>query len=133
MEETLEIHWTWFSHVNSIHRKPPPYHPPPSPFLLELTACKLPGQPLHNYLAVKQLCMQDPGNLEGDLQAGANTGYILLWVLVWSTVMVCTDRHNFNDTFPALHRITAHAWQCGYAFSEVLPATLMVILRRGAC
>ncbi|KAL3160417.1 hypothetical protein ABBQ32_010741 [Trebouxia sp. C0010 RCD-2024] len=29
----------------------------------------------------------DPGNLEGDLQAGANTGYILLWVLVWSTVM----------------------------------------------
>ena len=33
--------------------------------------------------------LQDPGNLEGDLQAGANTGYILLWVLVWSTVMVC--------------------------------------------
>ena len=33
-------------------------------------------------------CLQDPGNLEGDLQAGANTGYILLWVLVWSTVMV---------------------------------------------
>lgn len=38
--------------------------------------------------------LQDPGNLEGDLQAGANTGYILLWVLVWSTVMVRTDRHS---------------------------------------
>ena len=38
---------------------------------------------------VNSLCgLQDPGNLEGDLQAGANTGYILLWVLVWSTVMV---------------------------------------------
>lgn len=36
-------------------------------------------------------CLQDPGNLEGDLQAGANTGYILLWVLVWSTVMVSHD------------------------------------------
>ena len=43
----------------------------------------------------KQLfCPQDPGNLEGDLQAGANTGYILLWVLVWSTVMVRTDKHS---------------------------------------
>lgn len=32
--------------------------------------------------------LQDPGNLEGDLQAGAAAGYTLLWVLVWSTVMV---------------------------------------------
>ena len=29
----------------------------------------------------------DPGNLESDLQAGAYTGYTLLWVLFWSTVM----------------------------------------------
>lgn len=34
--------------------------------------------------------LQDPGNLEGDLQAGANTGYTLLWLLVWSTAMVRT-------------------------------------------
>ena len=27
----------------------------------------------------------DPGNLESDLQAGAFTGYQLLWVLLWST------------------------------------------------
>ena len=32
--------------------------------------------------------MQDPGNLESDLQAGARTGYTLAWVLMWSTVMV---------------------------------------------
>ena len=30
----------------------------------------------------------DPGNLESDLQAGAQTGYTILWVLLWSTIMV---------------------------------------------
>lgn len=29
----------------------------------------------------------DPGNLEGDLQAGAVAGYSLLWLLMWSTIM----------------------------------------------
>lgn len=29
----------------------------------------------------------DPGNLEGDLQAGAVAGYQLLWLLLWATVM----------------------------------------------
>ncbi|XP_028805371.1 metal transporter Nramp2-like [Neltuma alba] len=29
----------------------------------------------------------DPGNLEGDLQAGAIGGYSLLWLLMWTTVM----------------------------------------------
>lgn len=29
----------------------------------------------------------DPGNLEGDLQAGASGGFRLLWVLLWSHVM----------------------------------------------
>lgn len=29
----------------------------------------------------------DPGNLEGDLQAGAAAGYSLLWLLLWSTAM----------------------------------------------
>lgn len=29
----------------------------------------------------------DPGNLESDLQAGAYTGYQLIWVLFWSTVL----------------------------------------------
>lgn len=29
----------------------------------------------------------DPGNLEGDLQAGAIAGYSLLWLLMWSTFM----------------------------------------------
>ncbi|KAF0910820.1 hypothetical protein E2562_004787 [Oryza meyeriana var. granulata] len=29
----------------------------------------------------------DPGNLEGDLQAGAAAGYQLLWLLLWATVM----------------------------------------------
>lgn len=30
--------------------------------------------------------MQDPGNLESDLQVGAKAGYVLLWLLFWSTV-----------------------------------------------
>jgi Mn2+/Fe2+ NRAMP family transporter len=29
----------------------------------------------------------DPGNLESDLQNGAYTGYSLLWVLFWSTIV----------------------------------------------
>ncbi|KAL7618833.1 hypothetical protein Lser_V15G00903 [Lactuca serriola] len=29
----------------------------------------------------------DPGNLEGDLQTGAVSGYSLLWLLLWSAVM----------------------------------------------
>ncbi|MBA0655676.1 hypothetical protein Goklo_008134, partial [Gossypium klotzschianum] len=29
----------------------------------------------------------DPGNLEGDLQAGAIAGYSLLWLLIWATAM----------------------------------------------
>lgn len=32
--------------------------------------------------------LQDPGNLESDLQVGANAGYTLLWVLLWCTVLV---------------------------------------------
>ncbi len=29
----------------------------------------------------------DPGNIEGDLQAGVQGGYYLVWVLLWSTVL----------------------------------------------
>ncbi|PKI45912.1 hypothetical protein CRG98_033711 [Punica granatum] len=29
----------------------------------------------------------NPGNLEGDLQAGAIAGYSLLWLLLWATLM----------------------------------------------
>eukprot|EP00879_Flechtneria_rotunda_P004685 GHRR01004949.1.p1 GENE.GHRR01004949.1~~GHRR01004949.1.p1 ORF type:complete len:566 (+),score=198.80 GHRR01004949.1:1074-2771(+) len=29
----------------------------------------------------------DPGNLESDLQVGANAGYALLWVLLWCTIL----------------------------------------------
>ncbi|XP_076950914.1 metal transporter Nramp3.1-like [Bidens hawaiensis] len=29
----------------------------------------------------------DPGNLEGDLQAGASAGYSLLWLLLWTTAI----------------------------------------------
>ncbi len=29
----------------------------------------------------------DPGNIESDLQAGAQGGYTLVWVLFWSTVL----------------------------------------------
>ncbi|GAA0171662.1 secondary carrier transporter [Lithospermum erythrorhizon] len=57
----------------------------------------------------------DPGNLEGDLQAGAIAGYSLLWLLLWATVMgllvqllsarlgVATGRHlaeHCRDEYP---------------------------------
>lgn len=63
----------------------------------------------------------DPGNLEADLQTGAGTGYTLLWVLFWSTVMggllqtlasklgVATGKHlaqHCRDNYPRPVRIT---------------------------
>ncbi|KAH1072996.1 hypothetical protein J1N35_025324 [Gossypium stocksii] len=33
------------------------------------------------------IAFSDPGNLEGDLQAGAIAGYSLLWLLMWTTAM----------------------------------------------
>ena len=29
----------------------------------------------------------DPGNIAGDLQAGIDGGYSLLWTLMWSTIL----------------------------------------------
>ena len=62
----------------------------------------------------------DPGNLEGDLQAGAIAGYSLLWLLFWATGMgllvqllaarlgVATGRHLAElcrDEYPSWARI----------------------------
>ncbi|KDP32024.1 hypothetical protein JCGZ_12485 [Jatropha curcas] len=62
----------------------------------------------------------DPGNLEGDLQAGAIAGYSLLWLLLWATAMgllvqllaarlgVATGRHLAElcrEEYPAWARI----------------------------
>lgn len=35
----------------------------------------------------------DPGNLESQLQAGANSGYTLIWVLMWVIIMVSCRQH----------------------------------------
>jgi natural resistance-associated macrophage protein 2 len=63
----------------------------------------------------------DPGNLEGDLQAGAIAGCSLLWLLLWATVMglliqvlsarlgVSTGRHLAElcrDEYPSWARLT---------------------------
>ncbi|KAF3794279.1 Metal transporter [Nymphaea thermarum] len=63
----------------------------------------------------------DPGNLEGDLQAGAIAGDSLLWLLLWATVMglmiqllsarlgVATGRHLAElcrDEYPAAARVS---------------------------
>ncbi|KAJ4783356.1 natural resistance-associated macrophage protein 1 [Rhynchospora pubera] len=63
----------------------------------------------------------DPGNLEGDLQAGAIAGCSLLWLLFWATVMglliqmlsarlgVATGRHLAElcrDEYPRWARLT---------------------------
>ena len=42
----------------------------------------------HNRVSGTACGAQDPGNLEGDLQAGTTAGYRLCWVLMWSTAMV---------------------------------------------
>lgn len=63
----------------------------------------------------------DPGNLEGDLQAGAIAGYSLLWLLLWATAMgllvqllaarlgVATGRHLADlcrDEYPTWARLS---------------------------
>lgn len=62
------------------------------------------SKPMHRRLSSAQRCLprhskihhrlthpapfQDPGNLEGDLQVGGVAGNTLLWVLLWSVIMV---------------------------------------------
>lgn len=37
--------------------------------------------------SLQSIAYVDPGNLESDLQVGASAGYVLLWVLLWCTVL----------------------------------------------
>ena len=43
--------------------------------------------------AHSQWLLQDPGNLEADLQAGGFAGYALLWLFLWCTAMVRDAEH----------------------------------------
>lgn len=62
----------------------------------------------------------DPGNLESDLQQGAQTGYMLGWVIVWSTALgflvqllavrlgIVTSKHlaqHCRDVYPPVPRV----------------------------
>lgn len=60
--------------------------------------CEYKGFPTHIVCG-----LQDPGNLESDLQAGAHAGYSLLWMFMWSTMMVRTH---------ALIHVPCHAVLC---------------------
>ncbi|KAI4339826.1 hypothetical protein MLD38_024726 [Melastoma candidum] len=62
-----------------LHVDAPPSGPQPFSFrrLLHFTG---PG-------FLMSIAFLDPGNLEGDLQAGARAGYTLLWLLMWTTGM----------------------------------------------
>ncbi|XXG56983.1 hypothetical protein AAC387_Pa03g4265 [Persea americana] len=93
----------------------------------------------------------DPGNLEGDLQAGAVAGYSLLWVLMWATVMglliqllsarlgVATGRHLAElcrDEYPPWARITlwvmAEVALIGADIQEVIGSAIAIkILSHG--
>lgn len=49
-------------------------------------------------------CVQDPGNLEADLQAGGFAGYALLWLFVVCTIMVSAAFEGFKHEGIAVHR-----------------------------
>jgi natural resistance-associated macrophage protein len=89
----------------------------------------------------------DPGNLESDLQAGAQTGYTILWVLLWSTVMgygvqmlsaklgVATGRHLAElcrEEYPAFSRyalwIMAEIAIIGSDIQEVIGSAIAINL-----
>ncbi|XP_060199363.1 metal transporter Nramp2-like [Lycium barbarum] len=93
----------------------------------------------------------DPGNLEGDLQAGAIAGYSLLWLLMWSTFMglliqllslrlgVATGRHLAEicrEEYPNWARILlwlmAEVALIGADIQEVIGSAIAIkILSRG--
>lgn len=93
----------------------------------------------------------DPGNLEGDLQAGAIAGYSLLWLLMWATAMglliqllsarigVATGRHLAElcrDEYPnwaaILLWIMAELALIGADIQEVIGSAIAIqILSRG--
>jgi NRAMP (natural resistance-associated macrophage protein)-like metal ion transporter len=89
----------------------------------------------------------DPGNLEADLQTGVTTGYTLLWVLLYSTVLggllqslaaklgVSTSRHlaqHCRDMYPGPMRILlwimAELAIVGSDIQEVVGSSLAVLL-----
>lgn len=94
----------------------------------------------------------DPGNLEGDLQAGAIAGYSLLWLLLWATVMglliqllsarlgVATGRHLAElcrDEYPKWASVTlwlmAELALIGADIQEVIGSAIAIkILSGGA-
>ncbi|XP_058081799.1 metal transporter Nramp3.1-like [Magnolia sinica] len=94
----------------------------------------------------------DPGNLEGDLQAGAIAGYTLLWLLMWSTIAglmiqilsarlgVATGRHLAElcrEEYPAWARyvlwIMAELALIGADIQEVIGSAIAIkILSNGA-
>ncbi|KAL8172044.1 hypothetical protein V2J09_023848 [Rumex salicifolius] len=93
----------------------------------------------------------DPGNLEGDLQAGAIAGYSLLWLLLWATIMglliqllsarvgVATGKHLAElcrDEYPGWARILlwimAELALIGADIQEVIGSAIAIqILSRG--
>lgn len=93
----------------------------------------------------------DPGNLEGDLQAGAVAGYSLLWLLMWATAMgllvqllsarlgVATGRHLAElcrDEYPTWARYVlwsmAELALIGADIQEVIGSAIAIqILSRG--
>ncbi|KAE8690364.1 Metal transporter Nramp5 [Hibiscus syriacus] len=94
----------------------------------------------------------DPGNLEGDLQAGAIAGYSLLWLLMWATVMglliqllsarlgVATGRHLAElcrEEYPTCARFVlwfmAELALIGADIQEVIGSAIAIqILSKGA-
>ncbi|KAL6013201.1 hypothetical protein ACLOJK_003693 [Asimina triloba] len=94
----------------------------------------------------------DPGNLEGDLQAGAIAGYSLLWILMWATIMglliqilsarlgVATGRHLAElcrDEYPAWAKyvlwVMAEVALIGADIQEVIGSAIAIkILSNGA-
>ncbi|KAF5961187.1 hypothetical protein HYC85_002396 [Camellia sinensis] len=94
----------------------------------------------------------DPGNLEGDLQAGAIAGYSLLWLLFWATAMglliqllsarlgVATGRHLAElcrDEYPKWARlllwVMAELALIGSDIQEVIGSAIAIkILSNGA-
>ncbi|CAF2130336.1 BnaA03g58400D [Brassica napus] len=93
----------------------------------------------------------DPGNIEGDLQAGAVAGYSLLWLLLWATLMglliqllsarigVATGRHLAEicrNEYPSWARILlwfmAEVALIGADIQEVIGSAIALqILTRG--
>jgi hypothetical protein len=86
------LYWRRLHKECSCYVIPSPCKPrrpaPTPPVLYPASVCSHSARPFHAGPGLlMSIAYVDPGNLESDLQTGAQAGYTLGWLILWSTVL----------------------------------------------